>query len=165
MARRAWESLSPSYRARLERGGITPESYSQGVPLKGARGHAATPERPERAFRHPDLYPQYLRRRVARGDRIPPDMLRPMVPRRISDGVGWPGRDSVDVWMFTRSPGGSAAGETGTMTHIQRHPDGTASVVSSGAYDQGEFVDLAREARQRGFIVQVISVPSMGVTA
>ena len=60
MARSSWESLSPAYRARLERGGITRQDYLSGVSLSGARGHAKTPERPERAEKHPERYREYL---------------------------------------------------------------------------------------------------------
>lgn len=39
MARKAWDQLSPGYRARLERAGITPQAHGQGVKLTKARGH------------------------------------------------------------------------------------------------------------------------------
>jgi len=38
MARKGWESLSPTYRQRLERGGITRKSYESGTALHAARG-------------------------------------------------------------------------------------------------------------------------------
>lgn len=60
MARSSWESLSPAYRSRLERGGITRQDYLSGASLSGARGHKATPERPERADRNPERYKEYL---------------------------------------------------------------------------------------------------------
>lgn len=37
--RKPWAELSPAYRRRLERSGITPESHRAGVPLFQARGH------------------------------------------------------------------------------------------------------------------------------
>lgn len=49
MARQLWETLSPAYRGRLERGGITRTAYESGVSLAKARGHAATPEHPREA--------------------------------------------------------------------------------------------------------------------
>ncbi len=52
--RRSWESLTPAYRRRLERSGITRAGYESGAPLTGARGHKSTPERPGRADRRPD---------------------------------------------------------------------------------------------------------------
>jgi hypothetical protein len=60
MARSSWESLSPAYRGRLERGGITRQDYLSGDPLSGARGHGKTPERPERAEKNPEKYRNYL---------------------------------------------------------------------------------------------------------
>lgn len=164
--RREWEALTPAYRRRLERGGISREAYTQGASLRAARGHATTPERPTRAFRNPDLYGDYLRRRVARGADVPSGMVSPTrAPRLIGDTVGWPGRDTIDVIVFTRSSGGSAGNQTGTMTKLRNHPNGSTTDEGTQTYNQSDFVRLAREARQRGFIVQVVSVPSMGVTA
>lgn len=62
--RRVWSSLSPAYQARLSRAGITQSSYESGVSLKGARGHAQTPEHPREAVKQPSKYQQY-RTRVA----------------------------------------------------------------------------------------------------
>lgn len=61
-----WDNLRPRYRARLEAAGITRDLYLSGASLSGARGHAATPERPERAEHHPERYGQYTQRRVIR---------------------------------------------------------------------------------------------------
>lgn len=44
--RKGWESLSPAYRKRLERGGISAKDYAAGKSLSKARGHGATPEHP-----------------------------------------------------------------------------------------------------------------------
>lgn len=44
MKRKGWESLSPAYRKRLERNGITASAYAQGASLQKARGHRTTPE-------------------------------------------------------------------------------------------------------------------------
>lgn len=63
MARRGWESLTPAYRQRLTRAGVTRAQYERGESLQAARGHAGTPERPERAVRHPGQYGDYLARR------------------------------------------------------------------------------------------------------
>jgi hypothetical protein len=57
MARKGWGSLSPAYRARLEKAGITQKEYGEGKSLQGARGHSATPERPGQYS--PQKYPQY----------------------------------------------------------------------------------------------------------
>lgn len=60
--RGSWDSLNPTYRRRLERRGITGSGYESGASLAGARGHARTPERPDRADRRPD-YAAYRARR------------------------------------------------------------------------------------------------------
>lgn len=60
MARSNWDNLSPAYRARLERGGITRQDYLSGGSLSRVRGHAKTPERPERAEQNPEKYKDYL---------------------------------------------------------------------------------------------------------
>ena len=61
-SRRSWQSLSPAYRRRLERGGITAATYGK-VSASAARGHARTPERPSRAAKNPLRYPQYIAKR------------------------------------------------------------------------------------------------------
>jgi hypothetical protein len=59
MARKRWEDLSPPYRRRLERQGITKSGYESGVSVTGARGHARTPEKPSRASYNPVKYADY----------------------------------------------------------------------------------------------------------
>lgn len=63
MPRRSWDSLSGSYRARLERGGVSRSDYESGASLSKARGHAKTPEHPSDAGRNPERYRDYLRER------------------------------------------------------------------------------------------------------
>lgn len=53
MPRKGWASLSPAYRARLEKAGISKSDYESGQPIQGARGHANTPERPTQAKNFP----------------------------------------------------------------------------------------------------------------
>jgi hypothetical protein len=65
--RRSWDSLSPSYRARLSRGGITKARYERGDSLTAARGHSKTPEHPERAQKNPQRYRKYLQKRATPG--------------------------------------------------------------------------------------------------
>ncbi len=63
---KAWGTLSPSYKKRLERHGITARNYNtpKGAEIRAkARGHGKTPERPERAAKNPDKYPEYLESR------------------------------------------------------------------------------------------------------
>lgn len=62
MARKGWDELSPAYRQRLERGGITPAQYAAGASLSKARGHAKTPEHAERNIDRLK-YPEYFSRR------------------------------------------------------------------------------------------------------
>ncbi len=56
---RNWANLSPTYRGRLERAGVTKAYYEGGGKLGKARGHAHTPEHPEEAERNPEKYPKY----------------------------------------------------------------------------------------------------------
>ncbi len=52
MARKGWDLLSPAYRARLERKGITEQGYAGGQSLSAARGHiSATVESDRARFR------------------------------------------------------------------------------------------------------------------
>lgn len=75
---RNWEALSATYRGRLERGGVTRSAYESGVSLSGARGHAATPERPSRAVKHPAKYQAYTRKVESRksADKLRRDVKR-----------------------------------------------------------------------------------------
>jgi hypothetical protein len=41
MARKAWADLTPAYRARLERAGISATAHAKGRPLEAARGHGS----------------------------------------------------------------------------------------------------------------------------
>lgn len=165
--RRTWEGLSEAYRKRLARAGVTPEAYTSGASLRAARGHATTPEHPSQAFRKPDQFGEYLRRRVARGEDVPEGMISKPIERRIlGDSIGFPGRDTRYAKVFTRSRGGSAAGDTGTITTIRANPQtGLWDDVGTVEYNQSDFLQLTREARERGYVVQVVSVPSLGVTA
>jgi hypothetical protein len=61
--RKGWDSLSPSYRGRLERSGITQFGYESGQSIKKARGHSATPERPSQAVKKPGEFTAYTSRR------------------------------------------------------------------------------------------------------
>lgn len=66
--RKGWESLSPSYRDRLSRNGITKARYERGHKLDVARGHGETPEHGlKEARRNPVKYRQYLQKRERTG--------------------------------------------------------------------------------------------------
>jgi hypothetical protein len=62
---RNWDALSAGYRKRLQSAGITRRQYESGVSLSKARGHAETPERPERAEKQPGKYQKYEAKKLA----------------------------------------------------------------------------------------------------
>lgn len=70
MARSQWENLSASYKARLERNGITRSRYENGESLSAARGHSKTPERPARAESSPERFRDYLNKRITLENKI-----------------------------------------------------------------------------------------------
>lgn len=41
MARKGWEALSPTYRKRLEKSGVSQQAYDSGSSLEKARGHVS----------------------------------------------------------------------------------------------------------------------------
>lgn len=72
MARaRKWDSLSPKYRGRLSRAGVTKSQYEAGANLSAARGHAHTPEHPREAAKRPERYKDYLEKRKPPGQKGP----------------------------------------------------------------------------------------------
>lgn len=172
MAKRStWASLSDTYKRRLERNGITEQGYASGAPIKAARGHAVTPERPKQAFRNPDQYSDYLRRRVTKGKHVPEGTLPP--PRNggksrtgdedsdrpdIGGSIGWAGRETLDVITFYRSAGGIDRGDQGVMQVTSFRPDGTIANVRRFTYNQADFYALIDLAKQRGYAVTVESI-------
>lgn len=71
--RKGWDQLSPDYRKRLGRAGVSQRDYEVGNPIKAARGHARTPERPRQAVKRPQDFPEYLEKRGVRdGGRLAP---------------------------------------------------------------------------------------------
>lgn len=75
-SRKSWDDLSPKYRARLERGGITRSTFAT-ADKSAARGHKATPEHPQEAILKPHKYERYVQDRsdemrqvIARKERI-----------------------------------------------------------------------------------------------
>jgi hypothetical protein len=63
-----WDALKPSYRARLERGGITRGKYISGESLSGSRGHAKTPEHGIKdAIKRPEKYKDYINKKTPTG--------------------------------------------------------------------------------------------------
>ena len=73
---RNWQALSPSYRARLERGGVSRSAYESGASVSAARGHARTPERPAQALRQPARFPEYTTKRTVKSTTKDADRLR-----------------------------------------------------------------------------------------
>lgn len=73
--RREWDSLSDTYRKRLERGGITRRDYERGRNLSAARGHYATPEHGlKSAKKNPKKYGEYIRKRAVPAEPVPPSV-------------------------------------------------------------------------------------------
>lgn len=68
--RKAWDELSPGYRARLERSGFTRADFDAGASRQAARGHGKTPERPERAAQKPERYRDYVAARAELEERV-----------------------------------------------------------------------------------------------
>lgn len=67
-ARKGWDQLSPAYRRRLGKAGVSERDYASGRSIKAARGHAFTPERPRQAARNPEMYPKYVAKHNIRPD-------------------------------------------------------------------------------------------------
>jgi hypothetical protein len=61
--RKPWASLSPAYRERLARKGITPQMHAAGESIRAARGHEHTPEHPKEAQNNPRDFGDYLGKR------------------------------------------------------------------------------------------------------
>jgi hypothetical protein len=65
--RKGWDQLSPGYRARLEKAGVSKSAYDRGQSLARARGHLETPEHGRRqAEKNPVRYRKYLGKREPR---------------------------------------------------------------------------------------------------
>jgi len=59
--RKEWDSLTPTYRARLSRAGITKAGFEGGASIQKARGHAATPEHGvAQALKNPAKFSKYI---------------------------------------------------------------------------------------------------------
>jgi hypothetical protein len=80
-SRKGWSELSPGYRTRLSKAGITKRQYDSGASLAKARGHAETPEHGIReALRKPARFRKYVQKRFTGGigHRSPEDVAREM---------------------------------------------------------------------------------------
>jgi hypothetical protein len=165
--KRNWGSLSPAYQRRLSRGGITPEAYNAGASLKSARGHAKTPEHPSEAFRNPDRFGKYLRRKHAKGHELPPNLIPEQLPEfrppgiaedspRLPSSLGHPGKFSFDIITFYRTKGGVQSHNRNVMVHTHYNPNGDIT-EHAFEYDESEFYELVRMAKDRGFTTTVES--------
>jgi hypothetical protein len=77
--RKGWSQLSPGYRSRLTKNGITKAQYDAGASLAKARGHSQTPEHGiKEAIRHPAKYRKYINKRTRSGPtaKSPEDIAR-----------------------------------------------------------------------------------------
>lgn len=74
--RKGWDAISPGYRSRLEKAGITEQAYNSGASIKKGRGHSNTPEHGfKEAVRHPEKYPEYLRKHTRGGGGETPERI------------------------------------------------------------------------------------------
>jgi hypothetical protein len=86
--RKPWSELSPGYRARLEKAGITKSQHARGATLKKARGHAKTPEHGIRdAIRNPAKFREYIAKNPEQEARIL-DSLRDQAYRNVKARLG-----------------------------------------------------------------------------
>src|SRR5215831_18213628 len=94
MARKGWDDLSPEYRNRLEKAGISKTAYNRGESIQAARGHGVTPERPKGFNR--ERFEEYAEKRD--------DLIRQLVERK-HEYFGNRGKDPKhgDRWNAERS--------------------------------------------------------------
>lgn len=125
--RKEWGQLSGSYRSRLERGGVTRSAYESGVSLSAARGHARTPERPERAYTSQGRYQDYLNRRAA--------LERDVIARKkelFSDSPKWNVKRSARTVHE-----GPTTGKAPSMAKMQRFLDTSYDELYDQIVDDG----------------------------
>ena len=97
---RNWNTLSPTYRNRLVKAGITKAQYQVGAPLSKARGHSQTPEHPSEAHKKPQ-YARYRARKAKTG-------IRSSAIQRANDYYNrpererkkphWPNDETTEFW-------------------------------------------------------------------
>lgn len=83
MARKGWDDLSPDYRKRLIKGGVTESRYNAGAPLHKARGHKSKRVESE----HRQL------RRLAAKQGLDPDEVQEVI-----DEIGY--KEALDILTF-----------------------------------------------------------------
>ena len=131
--RRDWDTLTPAYRRRLERAGITRDAYTAGADLRTARGHAfRTPT--------PSGFPQESRDRVAAGTSNPEDRRNVAAWRQSPSYPSWLPRDQADlddqtaVILATIRPYPNATDRAGRRAgwrnvEFTYNPDGTVTMT------------------------------------
>lgn len=131
-----WEALSDSYRSRLERGGITRESYVGGAPLSAARGHASRPDVSEAidqaaatASVNPEAAALGRARRIGGGALPPPPPRIPSAPPAAPE---------------PEEPEGSGRGRSRNLSPI----GSGARDLSRDGVRQGQFEQLGEETQR-----------------
>lgn len=162
---RLWSSLSPAYRKRLRRAGVTPQRYNaiqrtgnKGA-LKAARGHAETPERPSRVATAPHRYQAYVARNVERRPELapylapePPPQGRPTVDRETGSPLSLSEHDN-EIVVATINP---VSGVLILETFDTRTRQETRQELR---FDPAEFPTIIKHIRSLHYVVTVTSDP------
>lgn len=119
MARKGWDSLSPNYRRRLEKAGLSKSDYESGVSLSKARGHAKTPEHGVKNV-NKAKYPEYFSQR---------EKLIQELQRRKREM--WGDRPRWD--------------ESRSMSHIRQKPISNQALKWALEADESDLIDAIRE--------------------
>ena len=111
MARKSWDELTPTYRARLERAGVTAESHAAGKSIQTAVGHG---------WHLPSMRPRYERRMAAESARAAKlGMVSPGEAAATIADIG-PDRAAVLLdWQTERTALGRGADKGGALTFEQ----------------------------------------------
>jgi hypothetical protein len=116
--RKGWNDLSPGYRERILKAGLTREDFESGASIKKARGHANTPERPVNFS--PQKFPKY----AAERKRLTQEMIRKK-EQLFGDRLKFNGRRSSEIFA--------------------KKPPSLAKLRWAVAADEGELIDAIRE--------------------
>lgn len=137
-----WARLSPNYRKRLERNGITKQRYLSGANLQSARGQTIEARRTQE------------RLAVARTHRLPAaSTLRSWKARALRRGV------TPDDWqaaLDAAGPGRFASVRAAVQAMEQRHREWTRA----GEPRRSRFIDTEREETRRPIVPSVPIPPS-----
>lgn len=116
--RKGWNSLTPKYRERILRAGLTREDFEAGSSIKKARGHEKTPERPRNY--DPVEFPTY----AAERKRLTQELIRKK-EQLFSDRPKFNGKRSSEIFA--------------------KKPPSLAMLRWALAADEGELIDAIRE--------------------